>query len=105
MDFVINNEMHLQDTPVKVGELQVWDVVNSTLMNHPFRLHGFFFQVLAVNGKPPAGLSWGDVINLPPKSTTRIAWMPDDRPGNRMYRFHILEQHAGAMMALFDVMR
>jgi FtsP/CotA-like multicopper oxidase with cupredoxin domain len=103
IDFVINKEMHHRDAPVKVGELQVWDVVNSTLMDHPFHLHGFFFQVLAVNGKPPAWRSWEDVVNLPPRSTTRIAWMPDDRPGSWMYHCHILEHHAAGMMAHFDV--
>src|SRR6266511_1258989 len=105
MDFVVNKEMHHQDDPVKVGELQVWDVVNSTLMDHPFHLHGFSFQVLAVDGKPPAWLSWEDVVNLPPKSTTRIAWMPDDRPGSWMYHCHILEHHAAGMMGHFDVVR
>ena len=105
MDFVVNGEMHQVDEPVKVGELQVWDVVNSTLMDHPFHLHGFFFQVLSVNGKPPAWRSWEDVANLPPKSTTRIAWMPDDRPGSWMYHCHILEHHAAGMMAHFDVVR
>ena len=105
IDFVVNTEMHHQDEPVKVGELQVWDIVNSTLMDHPFHLHGFFFQVLAVNGMPPAWRSWEDVVNLPPKSTTRIAWMPDDRPGSWMYHCHILEHHAAGMMAHFDVVR
>jgi FtsP/CotA-like multicopper oxidase with cupredoxin domain len=105
MDFVINKEMHHQDAPVRVGELQIWDVVNSTLMDHPFHLHGFFFQVLAVNGNPPAFRSWEDVTNLPPKSTTRIAWMPDDRPGSWMYHCHILEHHQAGMMAHFDVVR
>jgi FtsP/CotA-like multicopper oxidase with cupredoxin domain len=28
-------------------------VVNQTKMDHPFHLHGFFFQVLQVNGAPP----------------------------------------------------
>jgi len=105
MDFAINKEMHHRDAPVKVGELQVWDVVNSTLMDHPFHLHGFFFQVLAVDGKSPAWRSWEDVVNLPPKSTTRIAWVPDDRPGSWMYHCHILEHHAAGMMAHFDVVR
>jgi FtsP/CotA-like multicopper oxidase with cupredoxin domain len=50
-DFVINHERHHHDKPVKVGELQVWDVVNTTMMDHPFHLHGFFFQVLEINGK------------------------------------------------------
>jgi FtsP/CotA-like multicopper oxidase with cupredoxin domain len=105
MDFVVNGERHKVDEPVRIGELQVWDVVNSTLMDHPFHLHGYFFQVLSVNGKPPAWRSWEDVVNLPPKSTTRIAWMPDDRPGSWMYHCHILEHHATGMMAHFDVVR
>jgi FtsP/CotA-like multicopper oxidase with cupredoxin domain len=105
IDFVVNGERHDVDEPVKIGELQVWDVVNSTLMDHPFHLHGYFFQVLAVNGKPPAWRSWEDVVNLPPKSTTRIAWMPEGRPGSWMYHCHILEHHAAGMMAHFDVVR
>jgi FtsP/CotA-like multicopper oxidase with cupredoxin domain len=32
--------------PVRVGELQVWDLVNETGQDHPFHIHGFFFQVL-----------------------------------------------------------
>ena len=104
-DFVINHERHHHDQPVKVGELQVWDVVNKTMMDHPFHLHGFFFQVLAVDGKEPAWRSLEDVINVPPKATVRIAWYPDDRPGMWMYHCHILEHHASGMMAHFEVKR
>ena len=103
VDFVINKEMHHRDQPVKVGELQVWDVVNESLMDHPFHLHGFFFQVVEMNGRPPAWRSWEDVVNVPPRSTVRIAWMPDDRIGSWMYHCHILEHHAAGMMAHFDV--
>ena len=103
VDFVINEAKHHRDEPVKVGELQVWDVVNATLMDHPFHLHGFLFQVLTVNGEPPPWRSWEDVINVPPRSTVRIAWLPDDRPGSWMYHCHILEHHAAGMMAHFDV--
>ena len=103
VDFVVNREAHHQDAPVKAGELQVWDVVNGTLMDHPFHLHGFFFQVLAVNGEPPTWRSWEDVVNVPPRSTVRIAWMPDARPGSWMYHCHILEHHASGMMGHFEV--
>ena len=103
VDFVINKERHHQDKPVRAGELQIWDVVNGTLMDHPFHLHGFFFQVLAVNGTPPPWRSWEDVVNVPPRATIRIAWMPDDRRGSWMYHCHILEHHASGMMAHFDV--
>jgi FtsP/CotA-like multicopper oxidase with cupredoxin domain len=105
MDFLVNGERHHHDRPVRVGEPQVWDIVNKSLMDHPFHLHGFFFQVLSVNGEAPAFRSWEDVVNLPPRSTTRIAWMPDDRPGSWMYHCHILEHHEAGMMGHFDVVR
>jgi FtsP/CotA-like multicopper oxidase with cupredoxin domain len=103
--FVINSEPHHRDEPVKVGELQVWDIVNDTLMDHPFHLHGFFFQVVTVNGEPPAFRAWEDTVNIPPRSRVRIAWMPDDRPGEWMYHCHILEHHASGMMGHFEVIR
>lgn len=105
IDFLINDEMHHHAEPVKVGELQVWDIVNVAPIDHPFHLHGFFFQVLAVNGEPPAWRSWEDVVNVPGKSTVRIAWVADDRPGSWMYHCHILEHHEAGMMAHFEVVR
>src|SRR5918993_2118333 len=105
LDFVVNGERHHHDQPVKVGELQVWDVVNTTMMDHPFHLHGFFFQVLEINGNKPAWRSMEDVINVPPGATVRIAWYPDDRPGSWMYHCHILEHHLAGMMAHFEVKR
>jgi FtsP/CotA-like multicopper oxidase with cupredoxin domain len=90
---------------VRVGELQVWEVVNETKMDHPFHLHGFFFQVLEVNGRPVEKLSWEDTVNVPAKGQVRIAWLPDDRPGSWMYHCHILEHHAAGMMAHFEVVR
>jgi FtsP/CotA-like multicopper oxidase with cupredoxin domain len=105
VDFVVNKEQHHRDQPVTVGELQVWDVINDTLMDHPFHLHGFFFQVLELNGEAPAFRSWEDTVNVPPKGRVRIAWMPDDRPGEWMYHCHILEHHESGMMGHFEVVR
>src|SRR5574338_269177 len=105
LNFLINNDMHLNDKPVKVGELQIWELANTSLMDHPFHLHGFFFQVLELNGKAPEYISWKDTINLPPRSKTKIAWLPDDRPGTWMYHCHILEHHEAGMMAHFEVVK
>lgn len=90
-----------KDEPVRVGDLQVWELVNETGQDHPFHLHGFFFQVLDDDG-PTA---WKDTVNVPRKQSVRIAWVPDDRPGAWMYHCHILEHHAMGMMAHFDVVR
>ena len=103
MNFLVNNKMHVNDRPVVVGETQVWEVSNSSLMDHPFHLHGFFFQVIEENGKAPEYLSWKDTYNLKPRTKIKIAWMPDNRPGTWMYHCHILEHHAAGMMANFDV--
>lgn len=103
MNFLINDQMHTPDKPVKVGELQVWEVFNASLMDHPFHLHGFFFQVLEVDGKAPEYLAWKDTVNIGPRSKVKIAWMPDNRPGMWMYHCHILEHHAAGMMAHFAV--
>jgi len=103
IDFRVNNEMHGMDKPVMVGDLQVWEVSNSSLMDHPFHLHGFFFQVLEENGKAPEYKAWKDTYNLKPRTKIKIAWMPDNRPGKWMYHCHIIEHHAAGMMANFEV--
>jgi len=105
VEFNINREQHHHAEPVPVGELQIWDVVNRSPVHHPFHLHGFFFQVLEVNGKAPDFLSWEDTVNVPALGSVRIAWVADDRPGGWMYHCHILEHHAAGMMAHFDVVR
>lgn len=101
--FLVNGKEHVNDKPVIIGELQVWEVANTSLMDHPFHLHGFFFQVIEENGKAPAYRAWKDTYNLPPRSKIKIAWMPDNRPGTWMYHCHIIEHHAAGMMATFDV--
>jgi FtsP/CotA-like multicopper oxidase with cupredoxin domain len=103
IDFLVNGDMHTNDAPVYVGDLQVWEVANTSLMDHPFHLHGFFFQVIEENGEVPEYKAWKDTYNLKPKSKVKIAWVPDNRPGRWMYHCHILEHHEAGMMAHFEV--
>lgn len=105
VEFTINREVHHRAEPCRVGELQIWDLINGSPVDHPFHLHGFFFQVVEVNGTPPPFRSWEDTVNVPARGRVRIAWTPDDRPGEWMYHCHILEHHAAGMMAHFDVVR
>ena len=103
VDFLVNGEMHTVDAPVYVGDVQVWEISNTSLMDHPFHLHGYFFQVIEDNGKNTEYKAWKDTYNIKPRSKVKIAWMPDDRPGRWMYHCHILEHHEAGMMAHFDV--
>ncbi len=102
-DWLVNGETHHQDAPVKAGELQIWNVVNETGMDHPFHLHGFFFQVVAVDGVRVEPDAWEDTVNVRPKSSVTLAFRPDARPGQWMYHCHILEHHAAGMMGHFEV--
>jgi FtsP/CotA-like multicopper oxidase with cupredoxin domain len=102
-DWLINGETHHRAEPVKAGELQVWNIVNETGIDHPFHLHGFFFQVIAVDNERVRPASWEDTVNIAAKQTVTIAFRADARPGEWMYHCHILEHHATGMMGHFEV--
>jgi FtsP/CotA-like multicopper oxidase with cupredoxin domain len=102
-DWLVNGEMHHHDAPVKAGELQIWEIVNDTGMDHPFHLHGFFFQVIAVDGERVTPHAWEDTVNVVGRGSVTLAFRPDARPGRWMYHCHILEHHAAGMMGHFDV--
>ncbi len=105
VSFLINGktfaELTLQDAPdAGVGETQIWDLVNTTAIDHPFHLHGFFFQVLETitrdaEGKviatnPAPYLENKDTVDLPRRpgmngtsTTVRIAVDFSSSPGRR----------------------
>src|SRR6266498_5122676 len=58
MKTLMHGGQHQRDEAVRVGELQVWDLVNETSQDHPFHLHGFFVQIVEQNGERPPVLSW-----------------------------------------------
>jgi FtsP/CotA-like multicopper oxidase with cupredoxin domain len=64
MKALMHGGQHQRDEPVRVGELQVWDLVNETSQDHPFHLHGFFVQIVEQNGERPPVLSWKDTVNV-----------------------------------------
>src|SRR5690606_8931488 len=61
----------------RAGETHVWTVKNNSDFDHPFHLHGFYFQVLDERGIP----EWKDTVNVPVNSEVKIAIPFDDRPG------------------------
>lgn len=83
----------------KVGETQVWRVINNSDFDHPFHLHGFFFQVLD-DSRP---LEWKDTVNVPVKSERRLAVKFDERPGMWMFHCHILDHAEVGMMGHLHV--
>ncbi len=92
--FLINGEFWPFNTPIGAlyGDTEIWEVRNETEMDHPFHLHGMFFQV---EGAPLAG--WKDTVLVPRQTTVRFAVRYTAR-GMWMYHCHILEHAELGMM-------
>ena len=82
----------------KLGEKQLWIVKNDSDWDHPFHLHGFFFQVVDDKGQPVGPLAWKDTVNVPMKTTLRLLVSFDERPGEWMFHCHILDHADGGLM-------
>jgi FtsP/CotA-like multicopper oxidase with cupredoxin domain len=97
--FFINNEAFPHNIPIagQPGAVEVWEIHNETEMDHPFHLHGMFFQVLDINGVPPKYQGLKDTVNVPREAKLRFA-VQLGPPGNWMYHCHILEHAERGMM-------
>ncbi|HXN30323.1 MAG TPA: multicopper oxidase family protein [Polyangiaceae bacterium] len=88
---------------VKVGTTEIWNVTNHTSQDHPFHMHGYQFQVLAVGGTPPPVLEWRDNVKVPAQEKLELAVNFDSRPGMWMFHCHILDHAEMGMMAMLVV--
>ena len=104
--FTINGEAY-PDVPmveVGLGELRRLEIRNDAEMDHPFHLHGFFFQEVERDGAtvPPEARIWKDTIIVPRESTMALVARFDE-PGMWMYHCHILEHAELGMMGEIHV--
>lgn len=100
------NDKSWPDVPsiqAQLGTTQVWDVFDDSPMDHPFHLHGYFFQVVSRDGVPEPVVAWKDSLQIKAHHTVRIAFRPDAHPGTWMYHCHILEHIDHGMMGELEV--
>lgn len=93
------------DFHVKLGAVERW-IIRSTVLPHPFHVHGVQFRVLSENGRPPQAhnTGWKDVLLVPNEAEiiarfTKVA----DESAPYMFHCHILEHEDGGMMGQFTV--
>jgi FtsP/CotA-like multicopper oxidase with cupredoxin domain len=98
-EFLINGEFWPFGTPIEaaLGDIEIWDIRNDGEGDHPFHLHGMFFQVLSRNGVQETRLGWKDTVLVPRKSTLRFA-VQYEAPGMWMYHCQIPEHVERGMM-------
>ncbi|HHH27225.1 MAG TPA: multicopper oxidase family protein [Polyangiaceae bacterium] len=97
--FFINDESWPFAEPEqgRVGDTEIWTVINDSDHREPFHLHGTFVQPLSLDGIAAERVMLEDVVDVPAGSVLRLA-VPFERPGNWMFHSHILEHAELGMM-------
>lgn len=106
--FAINGRpfnMERIDFIVAKGSVERW-IVESSILAHPFHIHGAYFQVLSENGGTPRieNRGWKDTVLVDRQVEILIRF--DHAAGERkpfMFHCHILEHEDAGMMGQFSV--
>jgi FtsP/CotA-like multicopper oxidase with cupredoxin domain len=93
------------DAPIHARPLekQILVVENQTPYDHPFHLHGFFFEEIDDNGSAIFPLQRKDTVNVPPLSSRWFLVQYDERPGTWMFHCHILDHAQAGMMGMIHL--
>jgi FtsP/CotA-like multicopper oxidase with cupredoxin domain len=87
-----------------LGTLHYLEIQNASPMDHPFHVHGTFFQLVESAGTATSAdaLASKDTIIVPQMTTLRLA-IRFDEPGSWMYHCHILEHAELGMMGEIQI--
>ncbi len=109
--FFINNRLFNMDSinqVVYLNDVEIWTLINQTLVAHPFHIHDIQFFVVDINGTPPppqySGLK--DVMLVMPNDTVRFITRFSDFADDSvpfMYHCHLLHHEDEGMMGTFIV--
>jgi bilirubin oxidase len=96
------------DYVVPLNSIEIWKLVNETMVAHPFHIHDVQFNILDRHGIPPGPeeSGWKDVILVPPYDSARfITKFTDftDTVVPYMFHCHILMHEDDGMMGQFVV--
>jgi blue copper oxidase len=106
--FAINGlpyDMRRIDFEVALGSVERWQI-RSTMVAHPFHVHGVRFRVVTENGRPPRpeNTGWKDTVLVTGEAEILARF---DQPASRdtpfMFHCHILEHEDAGMMGQFTV--
>jgi bilirubin oxidase len=107
--FLINGrsfDMNRVDLTTVQGQVELWDIVNNTSMDHPFHIHGTQFHLVSRQAAsivtPAPYLAWIDTVNVPSRQSATIK-VRQTMPGIRMFHCHILEHEDAGMMGVLEV--
>ncbi len=98
--------MDIINQRVKKDDMELW-TITAEMMPHPFHVHGVSFQIISLNGQPPAeqDKGWKDTVIVTEQPTQILMRFnhvaTEEYP--YMYHCHILEHEDAGMMGQFTV--
>jgi bilirubin oxidase len=101
-------DMKRIDYYIPLGSVEIWTLINKTMVGHPFHLHDSQFYIIDRKGVPPGPSESGrkDVVLLMPYDTLRIITKFEDFTNDTipyMFHCHILMHEDDGMMGQFLV--
>jgi bilirubin oxidase len=100
-------DMNRVDWTSVTGEVEQWEFVNRSSMDHPMHIHGTQFQVIETERagmRTPAPYpAWKDTVIVPRGALVRLR-VRHPLAGLRMVHCHILEHEAQGMMGVLRVL-
>lgn len=103
-----HHNMAFVNERVPMGDIEIWELHNTSPLTHPVHIHNVHFQVLDRNGVPPPPEERGlkDTVRVLPGETVRVLCRFEhyrDPETPYMYHCHMLEHEDRGMMAQFVV--
>lgn len=101
-------DMNVINERVPVGQWEIWEIANASMMAHPFHIHNVQFRVIDRDGQTPPPLETGfkDTVIVNPREQVRVLLRFEehsDPDTPYMYHCHILEHEDAGMMGQFVV--
>lgn len=101
-------DMDVINVTIPLGNTEIWELVNNTMVGHPFHIHDIQFNILDRNGLAPEPWEsgWKDVVFVPPMGSARVITRFDDHADPDMpymYHCHLLMHEDEGMMGQFLV--
>ncbi|MFV0462408.1 MAG: multicopper oxidase family protein [Nostocoides sp.] len=92
------------DVSARLGTVEEWTIANTSVMDHPFHLHVWPFQVTDAPDHDPGGPpDWRDVINVPAAGQVTVRVPIETYAGTTVYHCHILDHEDLGMMGMIRV--
>ena len=104
MSFTINGlafDPARVDTAVRLGDIEDWEFINSSPIDHPMHVHTNPFQVVSPDGN--AERAWRDIVVVPGHGRKRVRTRFLNYPGKSFYHCHILDHEDLGMMAVVGI--